>query len=1101
MSRINIFFLLKLLLLLSFPLSVKGQKLVTFNGVQYRAFPHYIETNLRPYNSYRYGIRINSDFQFNGVMLPPCIGDLPDGNYVFYMTDSYMDKVRDSSGKKLWKSFYYVYATCKIVDGKKTGYARLYSRDFQDKAYDSIPYKDDLIDGEFEYNTPNMSSMEGYYDYKHKFRLNFKKGVQEGRQFHLMTNKKGDTLMTRKANMHLGLLEGPYIVSWYGKKNKKDLVTTNSGMYKNGQMEGLWIRKSGSEIYSSTFYVNDLIREENEYKDGKLFRRYVYSRDSVLKLLQIEKQELVPHIYKYWSKIYTDKDYICYRTDANGKMEYTFVYGNMARSNFYLFFGYKNMRKVRDFTVLTDSIPIKPNRWNKYASYYIYESYIVESHSSSRYDTFNFKRENEDFIYVTSFLKSVTYRKNGKAIDSSFSSNYDEVVYGKFAAEDDEEVPRGNRAYSYGKQDYKVNFISNALFGSLYGFEFIQGDYKGLSLNYEIIGGELNPGLLRVIRLPSEIGVLSLIDTMYNNGDHLSSINDVFFKNNILSSLLSENRPSSVFGKQTLMSQLLNFMTPMPVMHRTVLLNGVPYKGQIIVDIKGWRNEDKLDIDIINDSIYECEMINDYENYDCSWKQRNQFIVKLSYKAAGENRRFDWKWGDMLTYWEAEIDSGILNGNLQISEHGYWSGALRFQSNVVKNKLDGEPRFSSYSYSSNDKMVLNFDTGKLDGQVIFYGRIGIEDVLLYKKGRMNGNQMHFEGIANSRFSKLISVVNDTLHGDVWCINRRGNPSRKGTFVKSVPHGYFYTYYDDTSNGKFASRIEFDKGQLTGEMLYYNPSGVLSKSVKIPGKDINVYNTHTYFMTYPSFHRTIKYNELIKLGYTFIDSLEEILPEKANYTMNYADGSKFAEGWKNYDEAIGEWKFYRADGKSLYKTIVFKDSLVKLSDSLSFKTFGEVTAYYENGKIMFTGFATDARSRYSCESYSNMPIEDDHYLSFYDTFGNAKNINDSAYVTEYQITGVKFKEGAIVNGLKEGLWLYYDQYGNLEMFGFYKNGLKSGRWITGDLGGIHVDPYLCFLSPEEFLNWLMKYGSNLTFTEELYVKGNLIRSSVTKTIKK
>jgi len=113
------------------------------------------------------------------------------------------------------------------------------------------------------------------------------------------------------------------------------------------------------------------------------------------------------------------------------------------------------------------------------------------------------------------------------------------------------------------------------------------------------------------------------------------------------------------------------------------------------------------------------------------------------------------------------------------------------------------------------------------------------------------------------------------------------------------------------------------------------------------------------------------------------------------------------------------------------------------------------------------------------------------LSFYDENGKSLLENGSGVITELQASGHKLKEGRLEQYKKQGVWVYYNNYGQAEAMGLYENGLKVGRWITGDLSGLHLSEKVCFMSNEEYFDWIAQYGGDLNFKEEFYNKGQLI----------
>ena len=108
---------------------------------------------------------------------------------------------------------------------------------------------------------------------------------------------------------------------------------------------------------------------------------------------------------------------------------------------------------------------------------------------------------------------------------------------------------------------------------------------------------------------------------------------------------------------------------------------------------------------------------------------------------------------------------------------------------------------------------------------------------------------------------------------------------------------------------------------------------------------------------------------------------------------------------------------------------------------------------------------------------------------------------NGFVTELQASGHKLKEGQIVNNKKQGIWIYYNNYGQAEGIGMYENGLKVGRWLYGDLSGLNLSDKVCFMNNDEYLDWINTYGGNLDLTESFYTKGKLLNSNSVDTIKR
>jgi antitoxin component YwqK of YwqJK toxin-antitoxin module len=375
------------------------------------------------------------------------------------------------------------------------------------------------------------------------------------------------------------------------------------------------------------------------------------------------------------------------------------------------------------------------------------------------------------------------------------------------------------------------------------------------------------------------------------------------------------------------------------------------------------------------------------------------------------------------------------------------------------------------------------------------------------------------------------MQNDTINGDFWHTSKNGYPYSKGHFNKGVPHGEFIRYFNSydkyLDTGKyFREKYTFDRGYLSGRYLNYRDTDNIRYTIDFDKNDSMYFtafspipklsefqNRHNkqryeYDAYYRNGHSRSSYSESNMDGNTVFNGSEfanqlfgNPYLKRGLYTYYYKSGFVFKQGYKINHELSGRWTFFREGKNRIYKTIDFKDSFLYAEGEDSVFSKGYVKAYYDDGKLMFIGYATDNNTKYTCESETDIPTEEDYYLAFYDTLGQNILKDGNGFITELQASGQKLKEGQMLNYKKNGIWVYYNNYGQAEGIGMYENGLKVGRWLFGDLSGLNLSDKVCFMNNDEYMDWINTYGGNLDLTESFYTKGKFLNGNSVDTIKR
>jgi antitoxin component YwqK of YwqJK toxin-antitoxin module len=456
-------------------------------------------------------------------------------------------------------------------------------------------------------------------------------------------------------------------------------------------------------------------------------------------------------------------------------------------------------------------------------------------------------------------------------------------------------------------------------------------------------------------------------------------------------------------------------------------------------------------------------------------------IWEFYYDNGQLEERGSFKDGKKEGYWEEYWDNGQLhskglfkNGKLE----GYWesyygNGQLRSKDQFKNGKQDGIWE----TYHENGKLRSKglYKNGKQDGIWEWYwsdGQLSFKD--LYKDGKyvkklpLTESEQSKKGKLfiprrlsgeNSRFiqwNKEQPIVdgvqiNQYTHDgkpigywDNW-VDDNDILVGKGLFVKGKKEGYWEEYLD----GELVGKGSYKNGKESGTWEFYEDGEVYRKELFQSGKLVGRW--------YPS-KDTLDESEQSKKGKLFIPrrlSGENSRFIQWNKEQPIVDGVQINQ-YTHDGKKTGIWEDYY-DGKLNYRGS-FKDG----------EKDGIWETYYGNGKLSYKG------------SYKN--DKKDGTWEFYYYNGNLEYrrlYNNGKYVKELPITeseqskkGKLFiprrlsgensrfiqwnKEQPIVDGerinqythdgKKDGIWEeYWDENGQLESKGLYKDNKKTGIW--------------------------------------------------------
>ncbi|MFI5149979.1 MAG: hypothetical protein ACHQRM_09625 [Bacteroidia bacterium] len=329
-------------------------------------------------------------------------------------------------------------------------------------------------------------------------------------------------------------------------------------------------------------------------------------------------------------------------------------------------------------------------------------------------------------------------------------------------------------------------------------------------------------------------------------------------------------------------------------------------------------------------------------------------------------------------------------------------------------------------------------------------------------------------------------------------------SVEGTLIEEADYkdgefnGSVKKWYD---NGIRKSEGTYNAGNRTGLWLHYFSNG--QPNARIEFLDATETKKHTpppstlpvyYKDRLPNASAPFRYQR--KNRYQF---KEEMMEEgNASITYYYEGGQKAQEGYMINDTRVGIWEWWRENG-SKEKEVDYTPGMHIGLQSDTILYLGKYTSWHVNGTKALEGLIMYEDPKYDCSKEVIDKIQNLYYLNSWDENGNPEIIHGNGYFKGYNFGKIVLSEGAVLNGVKNGPWIYRNEDGKLSSTGTYLMGIQDGKWLSGDLSGIHTIENACYrnLTVKE-MNELMK---KLEIREEWYKEGDrykfLLHSNQTK----
>jgi len=347
----------------------------------------------------------------------------------------------------------------------------------------------------------------------------------------------------------------------------------------------------------------------------------------------------------------------------------------------------------------------------------------------------------------------------------------------------------------------------------------------------------------------------------------------------------------------------------------------------------------------------------------------------------------------------------------------------KFQSDLIKRIIDESLNDTAYAISKSKpaiKKVVNTKTKiKNNKPFISIDSIKIINNIYYI---VNTNQLYsgriIDNWQNGNQKIEIRVKSGLKHGSSKEWYENGNKKYTSAWKNDTKNGYYREWYD---NAQPKIKGKYYDGKKHETWITYYPNGQINKQINyidgVPSGSISIWYSNGQLKENGVFKATnqSKYNNPIyqKDGIWKHYYLNGQLKEKGLYTNGlkhaewkqwYENGEKKSEGYFKQNKRHGGWAFWFDDGNKKAKGNYFNDELN-----------GQWTRWYE----------------WIWKYAANYTKDDENPL-------NTLYIDGQIRVVE------NWKDG-----LKNGIWTWWNKAGYIDSTGAYNLGRKSGKWTSRD----------------------------------------------------
>lgn len=388
--------------------------------------------------------------------------------------------------------------------------------------------------------------------------------------------------------------------------------------------------------------------------------------------------------------------------------------------------------------------------------------------------------------------------------------------------------------------------------------------------------------------------------------------------------------------------------------------------------------------------------------------------------------------------------------------------------------LNGKAHGKQYSYSWYGGITeeSNYEDGFKDGLSIERNKLATTQAT-YKYGEADGYVRTYLTL-NPRDSILLYNLNfqdGLLQGESKAFHTNGKLAKRGFFLDGQPIEDYEAY--DSLGFKY-HYVKFKYSYPIEEKIW--EENELSVRYLFDWQD-SIYFQPTDITTSQSLESVIS---SLGLGGGYFErpyyGRKSLVNKNGiNYHMTkyYPNDTISRDGDLNNGRKVGCWKYFDYYGELLYE-VDYQDSIIEINDSIRFKSKGVLIDFDSDGIPLHESFVIEMSSKYDCSHTDHYEVR--QLYTKWEANDSLGRMNGN--VQNFYDNGSLQSEGAMKNGLPDGVWKYYDPYGKLNQYGVYVLGKRNARWLSGDLsktkylGDICLNPNLPDLEKE------IKYRENL-----------------------
>lgn len=503
------------------------------------------------------------------------------------------------------------------------------------------------------------------------------------------------------------------------------------------------------------------------------------------------------------------------------------------------------------------------------------------------------------------------------------------------------------------------------------------------------------------------------------------------------------------------------------------------------------------------DSFCKVEKQNKMNHYYFGISHQNLSNFIYQFRLTEQEKRENRKFQIILPF-----KNGYLEGTISVI--GEKDTMMSYE--LIGGKLNGKfkriEKFSPQQYESNLRMLsmmFNVDndtlTDKLKESEIKYIIQKMTSRIFSNTTKEIYESQYKVGIKDGNFLKIEESDNglDTVYNVFYNNGELDGICRleglKAKLKNGIPEHFIFEFNRDSTKHKIElnnteSGIEgyLPFGALNSQNKFQD--SVYVKNGKIQNKFIFRHNKNgeliekieTKLLEYPSIFRFIEKpdeNELsfgvqgIKLGHysDFINpiQLDEVFSPiftlyKDNYVLHeyysdidewmasypgihtlFSNGKTSAVGQMNELSGLtGKWEYFYQSGKKYCEINFPVDGFLNKSIYSLFRIKITITYYDTSGAPYCKANLINWEYEKDCENVTFLPIGEIDDIEMLGKYRNTKQFR------LFHQNGVKYLEGAVELGQKNGIWKRFNKSGLPIEIGRFDKGNKEGRWVSGDL---------------------------------------------------